>query len=160
MLRCCVYGGGMMGAGATILIVLAVAAFVFILMMYFISLGVNLFDIDADFKMPLKSFKQFYFINPDKYELNFGWVQYKIDYYKKYYIKFTWFDVHRYNIFMLQQHVFNKNKEQRRKYLEYVQHVKKDISEYENNAESELNKMINDIEKYRQHYIDKMKGDD
>lgn len=146
-----------MGPGATILIVFAGAAFVFVLMMYFISLGATLFDIDADFKMPFKSFKQFYFMNPDKYDLCLGWVRYEYDNRTTYYIKFTWFDVHRYNIFMLQQRAFNKNKEQRKKYLEYVQHIKKDISNYENNAESELNKMINDIEQYREHYIKKMK---
>lgn len=157
MFMCCVYGGGMMGGGAIILIVFAVLAFVFALMIYLISLGVNLSEIDADFKMPFKSFKQFYFINPDKYELNFGWVKYKTGYYEKYYIKFNWFDIHRYNIFMLQQLIFNKNKEQRKKYLEYAQHVKKDISQYESNAESELNKMINDIEQDRQHYVDKAK---
>ncbi len=146
-----------MGVGAIILIVFALPAFVFALMIYLISLGVNLSEIDADFKMPFKSFKQFYFINPDKYELKFGWVKYKIDYYEKYDIKFNWFDVHRYNIFMLQQLAFNQNKQRRKKYLEYVQHVKKDISKYESSAESELNKMINDIEQDRQHYVDKAK---
>lgn len=160
MFMCCVYGGGMMGAGAVILIVFGVPLLLSALMFYFISLAVSLSEIDADFKMSFKNFKQFYFINPDKYDLNFGWVEYEADYHKKYYIKFNWFDVHRYNIFMLQQRAFNKNKKQREKYLEYAQHVKKDISKYESSAESELNKMINDIEKYRQHYINKTKGSD
>ena len=149
MFMCCGDGGAMNTAACVLTTTFIIVACIAIIV-YLISLTIELYEADTDFKMPLKSFKQFYFMDPGKYNLHFGYATYCAGRYNDlYYIKFNCIDVHLFIVFMLQQQHLAKHKEQCEKYLKYVQLVKQDINQYENQAQSELNKMIDNIEKYR-----------
>ncbi len=96
-------------------------------------------------RIKFKSFKSFYNINPDRWELCSGYVKCRQGSFKYIDFKFNYWDWYKYNHFHREQKKIKKNMESNKKYAKMIELVKLDIANFEAQNQKNIQAAAADI---------------